>query len=237
VTGSQNYVGLDTDVMPTADQLSAIWRLGVRWLGSYLCPAPCHSDHSWMGSREEMEAMGFGLAPVFVGQQCQGPGSSPGNPLVTANQGTIDGLAAATLMLSEGYPPGSYCFLDIEGGGNLEAAMATYAGAWAAAMASRGWGVGFYCAHARAPALAALWPSARIWAVRTLAVGTQANPIVVQPPLCVDQAGNVLAPSGSGYPQATMWQGPMGLDVTLDVNGVPLLVDLSTSLLADPSAP
>jgi len=222
-------VGLDTDICPTPDQLSAIWRMGVSWLGYYLAPAPSHQDQSWMGTRAELVAMGFGLCPVFVGQQTQGPGSK----LVTANQGTLDGLAAAALMTSEGFLAGSYVFLDIEGGGDLEPKMASYAEAWAAAVSAMGWGVGFYGAHSRAPGLAALWPAARLWCVFTTTLPAPGNPINISPPFCIDATGAVLSPSGSGYPDAFAWQ--RNLDVTIQADGSPLLVDLSVSLLADPS--
>jgi hypothetical protein len=45
------------------------------WCGYYLAPAPSHHDTSWMGTRAALAAAGWGVAPVYLGQQITGPGS------------------------------------------------------------------------------------------------------------------------------------------------------------------
>jgi hypothetical protein len=42
-----------------------------RWVGYYLS-APCHNDDSWVGKRETLTSMGWGMAVIYVGQQTWG---------------------------------------------------------------------------------------------------------------------------------------------------------------------
>ena len=42
-----------------------------RWVGYYLS-APCHNDDSWVGKRETLSNMGWGVAVIYVGQQTWG---------------------------------------------------------------------------------------------------------------------------------------------------------------------
>jgi hypothetical protein len=63
------YPGFDTGIYPGDAALQA-WRSAspYRWTGYYLT-APCHRDASWSGRRAALEAMGWGLAVIYVGQQ------------------------------------------------------------------------------------------------------------------------------------------------------------------------
>src|SRR4051812_24026985 len=63
------YPGFDTGIYPGDAALQA-WRSAspYRWTGYYLA-APCHRDASWSGRRAALEAMGWGLAVIYVGQQ------------------------------------------------------------------------------------------------------------------------------------------------------------------------
>ena len=42
-----------------------------KWVGYYL-PAPCHNDESWVGKRDTLQQLGWGVAIVYVGQQTWG---------------------------------------------------------------------------------------------------------------------------------------------------------------------
>jgi hypothetical protein len=67
-----SYLGFDTSIYPGDDAMRS-WRKHAKydWVGYYL-PAPCHKDGSWQGKRATLEAMGWGVAVVYVGQQTWG---------------------------------------------------------------------------------------------------------------------------------------------------------------------
>lgn len=64
------HLGFDTYAYPGDDVMLA-WRhaeVPYEWVGYYL-PAPCHKGRSWMGKRERLAGMGWGMAVIYVGQQ------------------------------------------------------------------------------------------------------------------------------------------------------------------------
>lgn len=69
------------------------------WCGYYFGVAPSHSGTSWMGKRAQLVAAGWGIAPLYVGEQVIGPGSE--NP--SAAKGTTDGDEAVKFMQDEGF--------------------------------------------------------------------------------------------------------------------------------------
>jgi hypothetical protein len=74
-----SYLGFDTGRYPGDDAMRA-WRTGnspYSWVGYYL-KSPCHQDDGWMGKRETLAAMDYGLAVLYVGQQTWG--RRPGAP-------------------------------------------------------------------------------------------------------------------------------------------------------------
>ena len=69
----EGHMGFDTGVYPGDAALRA-WREGgspYEWAGYYL-PSPCHPDQSWSGKRETLDALGYGMAVLYVGQQTWG---------------------------------------------------------------------------------------------------------------------------------------------------------------------
>lgn len=68
--GARGVPGFDIGVHPGAAALRA-WvppASPYRWVGYYLA-APCHRDASFMGTRAAIQALGYGLAVLYVGQQ------------------------------------------------------------------------------------------------------------------------------------------------------------------------
>lgn len=66
----ESHPGFDTSIYP-GDAAMTAWRRPsspYEWVGYYL-QAPCHRDPSWMGKRQTLTAMGWGLAVLYVGQQ------------------------------------------------------------------------------------------------------------------------------------------------------------------------
>lgn len=67
---SGRHLGFDTYAYP-GDEIMRAWRhedVPFEWVGYYL-PAPCHEGRSWMGKRERLADMGWGMAVIYVGQQ------------------------------------------------------------------------------------------------------------------------------------------------------------------------
>ncbi|MGH7677261.1 MAG: glycoside hydrolase domain-containing protein [Gemmatimonadaceae bacterium] len=64
------HAGFDTYAYP-GDEIMRAWRhpeVPFEWVGYYL-PAPCHDGRSWVGKRERLASMGWGIAVIYVGQQ------------------------------------------------------------------------------------------------------------------------------------------------------------------------
>lgn len=139
------FAGFDTSAYPGDAAMGALKATtNLAFTGFYLGPAPSHRDIGWMDKRATLVAMGFGLAPIYVGQQTIGPGSRN----VSAAQGTIDGGDAAGLMLEAGFPDLSVCFLDLENGPPFHGAQISYVQMWCAALKLGRYTPGVYCSHA-----------------------------------------------------------------------------------------
>ena len=89
------------------------------FVAPYLGPAPSHGPADWMPAIPVLKWMGWGLVPVYVGQQVIGAGSH----IVTAAQGAIDAQNAASLASSATLDSGSVLYLDIENGGMMPSAQ------------------------------------------------------------------------------------------------------------------
>ena len=229
-----NYAGFDTDIHPGLAQLAWLKaNTNLRWCGYYLAPAPSHDNTSWMGQRQLLLAQGWGMAPIFVGQQTAGPGSHN----AVGPQGSNDGSLAAELASKEGFPAQSYIFLDWEDGSSPSQDAQAYVSAWATAVTESGYKPGIYCSHQLAPGMATLigqlnpTPALRIWAwkVATVAVHRYEGSIEAFPDS---------APASCGYTAAIAWQCEQNCE--LELPGAPITsmkADLSCASVADPSAP
>jgi hypothetical protein len=64
------HLGFDTYAYP-GDEIMRAWLhkdVPFEWVGYYL-PAPCHDGRTWVGKRERLADMGWGMAVIYVGQQ------------------------------------------------------------------------------------------------------------------------------------------------------------------------
>ncbi len=219
------FPGFDTDIFPGTPAMAWLRaNTNLLWCGYYLAPAPSHADTSWMGRRPSLLAAGWGLAPIYVGQQIQGAGSHN----LTAAQGRTDGAEAIALIRAEGFAPGSAVYLDLEDGPPLVAPRTDYVGAWTDTVRAGGFHPGVYCSHGFAEDVRRSWPGARIWAFR---VGTtQEHPF----------PGTVFPdpdPAGCGAPSATIWQHAQNCRLSPPPGLAPLVVDLDSARTPDPGAP
>jgi hypothetical protein len=200
------------------------------WCGFYLAPAPSHPDKSWMGQRSALVAMGWGLMPVYVGQQTAGPGSHAGNPI----QGAHDGFQAASLAASESFPRKTCLYLDIEDGSALQPDAAGYFSEWAGAVLAGGFVPGFYCSHNIAAAVAKIAregnpiPEPRIWAfkVKTTAAHAYGKPLT---------SFAAQDPANCGFAPAFAWQYEQNAILRLPASSpvAKLTVDLSAARTPD----
>ena len=194
------------------------------WCGYYLAPAPSHPSTTWMTRRTALKDGGWGIVPIYVGQQITGPGSL--NP--SAATGQTDGTHAASLMNQEGFVLGSYVYLDLENGPPLTQPLRDYVVNWCVALQAGGYKPGIYCSHSLALDVHSLQSSCRIWAFKVQT--TQSHP--------VPQPFPDPNPSGCGYIGAYAWQ--LGQECMITVAPATLStldVDLSSSITTDPGAP
>ena len=194
----------------------------LQWCGYYLGPAPSHASTSWMGKRAALQGAGWGLAPLYVGQQIRGPGRHN----VSATQGTMDGQDAARLLVADRFAAGTCVYLDLEDGPPFIVPRTDYVAAWVDAVQAGGFQPGVYCSHGFAAAVHMLRPNTRLWAFKVETTQEHPFPGVNFPDV---------HPAGSGYAGAFIWQ--LAQNCRLNLPGAPLrspLVDLDSALTADP---
>lgn len=179
-----------------------------------------------------LAGLGLGIAVLFVGQQI--PGAAPGCPGqsdLSDARGVIDGDRARMEALKQGFPPGTWIYLNVEAApAAVPPECLTYIRAWVARLLADGTYSPAVYLHRRdfEPIDAVVTPAfqaagradrARYWIVG----GT---------------GGSATAPpSTSGIPEATVWQYPAGFEQDDTFGGVTLRVDRNVSVLPDPSAP
>jgi hypothetical protein len=196
----------------------------LEWCGYYLGPTPSYRGASWMTQQAALSAAGWGIAPIYVGEQVVPPGSQ--NP--SAAKGTADGADAVQLLAGDGFAPGTCVFLDLEDG-SLPQALSDYTAAWIDAVVVGGFQPGVYCSHVIAGQVNAVRPGVPIWAFKVPTNG--AHP-AAGPPFRQDD------PAGSGYAAAQGWQlDQNGLINVPPAPGGRLQVDLSSALSPNPGGP
>jgi hypothetical protein len=225
-TQMAGFAGFDTSVFPGIPEMKWLKaNTNLVWCGYYLGPAPSRSGTSWMGQRNALQALGWGLAPLYVGQHIKGLGSHN----VTGSQGRTDGGDAASLLKADGFPSGTCVYLDLEDGPPFTSPRSDYVAAWADAVQAGGFQTGVYCSHAFAAEVHSLRSSARVWAFKVETTNQHPFPGTNFPDL---------HPAGCGYPGAYIWQPAQNCRLSLP--GAPLqslLVDLDCSVVLDPGAP
>jgi len=237
VTSKGPYLGFDTSEYPGEAAMLA-WRqkAGYDWVGYYL-PAPCHKDESWSGKRATLEAMGWGLAVVYVGQQTWGKtprtgarparGATCATNLVNATQGQLDAADAIARTTAEGFPAGTAIFLDIEHMNSVPNAMRDYYTAWTERVLDDGrYRPAFYAHNANAQTIYA--------DVRAL---FDSRGIAVDPPFWVAGGSNFgrdKSPQDVGHHFADVWQGV--LDTWEKHDTIRLPIDVNVAAVPSPSS-
>ena len=150
-----HYVGFDTHTYPGTAVMKA-WKetpgSPYKWVGYYL-PSPCHDDKSWVGKRDTLQQMGWGVAIVYVGQQTWGrtprhittaerdalrKKNDCSADLISAEEGILNADDATARAAAEGFSPGAVVFLDLERMQTIPPEMRDYYRAWASRMLANG---------------------------------------------------------------------------------------------------
>jgi hypothetical protein len=238
-----HYVGFDTHTYP-GTMVMHTWKetpgAPYSWVGYYL-PSPCHDDRSWVGKRDTLQKMGWGLAIIYVGQQTWGSVPRTLSPsqtnllrhrtdcsadLISADEGTRNADEAVARAAGEGFAKGAVIFLDIERMETIPPAMRDYYRAWSARMLANGtYRPGIYAHQHNAQQVfddvsevfraAGKTEKPRMWIAggKGFAVGR--------------------APQDVGFAFAGVWQGL--IDIARSVAEVRLPVDLNVATWASPS--
>ncbi len=220
------FAGFDKDTYPgDLVMQSLIANSNLKWTGFYLTPAPSQGHNlKWMGKLDFLRALGWGIAPIYVGRQVKSIPRS--DHRMTPENGITDGLHAARLAKSAGLV-GSIIYLDFENGAPLKPEQKIYYKNWATGVRSESCRPGVYCVSSIAPGLQITVPGAPVWVANyskfPKTVFTDPFP---QPDPTVGADG------------ATMWQ--LRGDVTIEYEELGgkkkrIIVDLNSSRVQDPS--
>jgi hypothetical protein len=228
------HAGFDRLGYPGDDVMTALWQgTNLAWTGFYLAPAPSQPNTSWMTKAAFLRGLGWGLAPIYVGQQWPG---GPGSHVLTAAQGATDAADAVALADTAGIGEQSVIYLDIEIGGRLPAAYLDYVQAWIDGVRGTRYRPGAYCSYLDTPAqIQARNPDVFFWVFNINKYGKTQF-------LAADGSFQTPQVSQSGCMFATAWQyiqGASNVPVPQgDGSSRPLSpVDFDTSTVLDPSQP
>jgi hypothetical protein len=235
------YQGFDLSRYP-GDRAMEVWKDAspYHWTGYYLA-APCHHDASWMGRREALTRMGWGMAVVYVGQQDwprtfhggrggarlgRRAGLQSATGLVSAREGVREADHAVALTDGEGFPRGTTIYLDVERFRTLSPAMEGYVRAWVDRVLADG---------RYQPALYGHASNARSL-YRVAQAAYTARGVAGRPAFWLSTAAGFSRsahPTQVGYAFADVWQGKYESPETW--GGTTLRVDASVSTTDSPS--
>jgi hypothetical protein len=195
------HAGIDRSDYPGDQIMKDLWDYtNLAWTGYYLAPAPAHSDGSWMGTYTTLRKMGYGFAPLYLGQQTQGPGKNVKK--VNGKQGAIDAKDAVALTRGEGFPQKSVIYLDfeqwdrIDSGGHLNTKTKDYLSpeskeyykTWVQGVFDGGYYPGVYCFPKIAAENAVVDRRPVVWVVAVTYPKITYKNTIPTPPICKDDA-------------------------------------------------
>lgn len=238
-----HYVGFDTHTYPGTTTMKT-WKhtpgSPYSWVGYYL-PSPCHADKSWIGKRDTLSAMGWGMAIVYVGQQTWGKAPRTlsasqrttlkqkqkcSADLISADEAVMNADEATSIAKAEGFAPGSVVFLDLERMEKIPPAMRAYYRAWTARMLRNGlYQPGYYAHEHNAQQI-----------FDDVMEEFKAAGVTTEPRFWIAGGKGFhegRAPQDVGYAFAGMWQGV--IDVARSVANIKLPVDVNVGAWASPS--
>lgn len=229
------HLGFDRSDYPGDAVMQSLWdNTPLAFAAAYLAPAPSHPNTSWMPAVPTLIGMGWGLAPVFVGQQAPG---GPGSHQLTAAQGAVDAQTTESLGQRAGLDPGAVVYLDIEIGGRIAANHLAYVAAWVNSVAAdTSYNPGVYCSFSQtASQITTEVGAIPTWVFHAVDAGPSQIDLATETPH---------DPADSGFAAALVWQYRMSLNGPVNLNWIDSAtpkrlqqVDLDTATCLDPSHP
>jgi hypothetical protein len=222
------YSGFDRLAYPGDATMTDLYNnTNLTWCAFYLAPAPSQGYTGWMTKRDVLTGLGWGLAPLYVGEQQTEPSPTPGSHNPSAAKGTTDGANAADLSATAGFPAGSVIYLDIETGGPLQNVLKDYFDTWVNAVMAAGYTPGVYCSYLIAEQLKARTSTPVFWTFNlrypTGSTHTYETPFPTR------------EPTVSKVPFAALWQLAQNVNVKLSSSSTLATCDLDTATVRDPS--
>jgi hypothetical protein len=132
------FLGFDRNDYPGDDNLKEVHKT-FAYAGYWLNNPPGAQTDSWVGKRNQLEAVGFGFLVLFNGRLYR--------ELKThaAELGARDARVAVATARHEGFPGHTIIFLDQEEGGRLLPEQKAYLFAWIDGVTHAGFRAGVYC--------------------------------------------------------------------------------------------
>ena len=241
----KRHLGFDTYTYP-GDSIMRAWKHApdapYEWVGYYL-NAPCHKGTTWMGRRQVLQDMGWGLAVVYVGQQTwertprrttdaqraalARAGRTCHTDLLSATQGRLEAEDAIRKTEAEGFPRGSVIFLDIERMERVPQVMRDYYRAWTDRVLQDGRYRPGYYVH-KHNAMLIHGDVTEVFAARGV---TESPRVWVASARDFDPSKS--SPADVGHVFAGVWQGV--IDVAHSVADIELPIDVNVAAWPSPS--
>lgn len=138
-----NYLGLDRNLYPGDDTLSAIAKR-FSFIGYWLNNPPGTQSNSWLGKRVVLRSHNFGFLVLWNGKLDKEILASLKSGTSATTLGMTDAKDAVQAAKREGFPAGTILFLDQEEGGRLLQEQAAYLFAWTERVTTAGFRAGAY---------------------------------------------------------------------------------------------
>jgi len=218
------------------------------WLGLYLAekdqdPGITKSRKTWVGQFMPMKAMGWGVAPIYMGKQVARMNELQSQPVGGAKlgdfEGGVDGQAAVTLADAENLPKKTILYFDLElpGGATIPPVYWDYLASWSRTVLSMNYLPGIYCSSMLGATISSKIAStvgntnamSNVWIADT----NKHKSDTLKNPFPADGAFH---PSLSGFAKATVWQYAHHRTITVPVAGTSLRVDFNSSIRKDPGS-
>ena len=111
-----SYAGLDRGTYPGDDDMQSLWdNTNFYWTGYYL-PVPWdghNGPHSWKGTYQRLQGMGWGVAPIYLGKQTDSAKLRQRRGR-EREDGALDGAEACRFADGEKIPTKSVIYFDCE---------------------------------------------------------------------------------------------------------------------------
>lgn len=245
------FAGIDiSDAFPGDHTMRALKiNTNLSWVGLYLAETDqdkqiTKNRQTWVGQFMPMKAMGWGVAPIYVGKQVAKIAELLSKPVggtkVGVFEGGVDGQAAVTLASNENLPQKTIIYFDLEapGGTVITDTYWDYLASWSRTLLSMNYLPGIYCSSMLGEKISTKMETmvgngamSHVWIADT----NKHQHDKLSNPFPADQAFH---PNMSGFAKATAWQYVHHRPLRVDVPGaLTVTVDFNSAVRKDPGRP